>query len=217
MKKKNRKPDASASPFASLSITDLEARVENCVIGARAAQKEMIGVLLYLKVTGRYKENKRYERATFYQYIEDRFNIRKGTYMEMQRAFAKFPQETVEFGVGLVSKVIRQCGPVRSGKVLAELLKAKETAKTELKRAKIEKIIQDNTTRRIKKSFTDWRAMYEAEAAAHQKTKDDLSAAYARINELEKQVVRLERTAERYSKIRHVFEQSVRREAGAMA
>jgi len=217
MKKKNRKPDAPVSPFAGLPISDLESYVDNCIVDARVAQKEMVEVLLYLKVTGRYKENKRYERATFYQYIEDRFNIRKGTYMEMQRAFAKFPQETVEFGVGLVSKVIRQCGPVRSGKVLADLLKAKETAKTELKRAKIEKIIQDNTTRRIKKSFTDWRAMYEAEAAAHQKTKDDLSAAYARINELEEQVVRLERTAERYSEIRRVFEQPIRCEVGATA
>ena len=136
------------SKYEKTTIGDLERQVEEQNRLARGAQKEMIEILIYIKTSGRWKENKRYERATFNTYIFDRFSIRPGTFMEMQAAFVKFPEQSIEYGVGLVSRVIRECGRVKAKAVLNELDETKGKLKTELKRAKIEQIIQKHRGKR---------------------------------------------------------------------
>lgn len=193
--------------YSKATIGDLEAQVEEQNRLARGAQKEMIEILIYIKTSGRWKENKRYERATFNTYIEDRFNIRPGIYMEMQTAYVKFPKHTVEYGVGLVSKVMRVCGRRKAKAVLEKLDETKKQLKTELKRAKIEQIIQSNREKpKVEKKVIDWRAKYNAEVGAHDVTKLNLKAAMVRVKELEAQVARLKVTAERFTDIRAIIE-----------
>mgnify|MGYP003436705980 FL=1 len=161
-------------------------------------------------MSGRYKENKRYEKATFYNYINDRFNIRTNTYMEMQMAFIKFPKETREFGVGVVSRVMRDCGAVKVKSVLEKLNSAPEASKTILKRAKIEEIIQSNSKPKpIKKEITDWRLMYETELRNHEATKTKLHEALMTIRELNNQIKKLKMTAQRITDIRAIIEKPV--------
>ena len=196
--------------FDKFSINELETKVEESAKDARDAQKMQIEVLFYLKVSGRYKENKRYEKSSFYNYIEDRFNIRQGTYMEMQVAFIKFPNETREFGVGVVARVMRDCGAVKAKSVFEKLNTEKERTLTTLKRAKIESIIQSNAKPKpIKKEITDWRLMYETESRAHEETKEKLKEAYSTIRKLQDQINKLKVTAQRITDIRTIIEKPV--------
>lgn len=193
--------------FDKFSINELETKVEESAKESRDAIKMQIEVLFYLKTTGRYKENKRYEKSRFYDYVEDRFNIRQGTYMEMQMAYIKFPKETREFGVGVVSRVMRDCGAVKAKSVLEKLNTAQETSKTILKRAKIEGIIQSNAKPKpIKKESMDWKAMYEREKAAHESTRQSLRVALEKVKELEEQITKLKVTAEKVNSIRMIFD-----------
>jgi len=193
--------------FDKFSINELETKVEESAKDARDAQKMQIEVLFYIRTSGRYKENKRYEKSSFFKYIDDRFNIRENTYRENERAFIKFPKETREFGVGVVSRVMRDCGSVKSKSVLEKLNTALESSTTILKRAKIDSIIQSNAKPKpIKKESMDWKAMYEREKAAHESTRQSLKVAIAQVKELEEQIAKLKVTAEKVNSIRMIFD-----------
>ena len=127
--------------------------------------------------------------------------------MEMQTAYVKYPDQSIEYGIGLMARIIRECGgAVKAKKVLNEMDDAKKQLKRGLNRAQIDKIITKHATPKIKKHVTDWKAMYEAEAKAHEATKNNLKIAIARVRELEGQVARLKVTAERISDIRAIIE-----------
>jgi hypothetical protein len=184
-----KKAKTEQSKFTNMNIKELETHVETFVAFARSAHAEMVAVLLYLKTSGRYKENKTYERSTFYDYLSDRFGISKNAYMNMQRSYAKYPQETKELGSGIVCMALDICGPLKAKKALQKMIEI--NAKTKISRAKMLQIIRENAIPRIEKKNVDWRAMYEVEAAAHSETKNALRSAMAEINELQEQISRL--------------------------
>jgi hypothetical protein len=198
---------SEGSIYDKNTINELEVMVESKTKESRNAEKEQIEILFYLKTSGRYKENKRYERATFYDYIEDRFNIRRGTYDKNQLAYLKFPDASAEYGVGLVSKVITMCSAKHTPKVLGIIEDARKSAKRELNRAKIQSIIENNRILpKIEKKVTDWKTMYEREAKAHESTKRELKKAIERIKELTDQNEKLKVSVGRYSDIQEIFE-----------
>jgi hypothetical protein len=192
MKETKKEP----TKYDALSIGDLEGKVEKMFTLSRESQREMYEVLEYLRTSGRFKENHRYKKTSFWDYLEDRFTIRQGTYRENVRAFLKFPEYAVEYGVGIVTKIDRVCGSKKIGKVLDEITKEAATRKKSINRAFIEAIIQKHRIApAITKTITDWRAMYEAERAAHDATKVNLKIAVAKVKELQEQVEKLKETA----------------------
>lgn len=178
--KKERDPN----PLDKKPIAEIEKIIEVCKEESRYAQLKMYEHLKYLQKTSRYKENKAYSKSSFWTYIEDRYNIRPTTYRESIKAYLQYPDEAVHYGVGLVSKVLRQCGTLKAKSVFLQIL-----AKDTMKRPEIEKIIAKNTSQsKIEKTYVDWRAMYEAEKAAHETTRAELNFAQKKINELTAQV-----------------------------
>ncbi|OGP46229.1 MAG: hypothetical protein A3K30_03925 [Deltaproteobacteria bacterium RBG_13_51_10] len=198
-------------------IAYLEKQVEDNRSLSRESQKEMFLILYYLKLYGGYKKNKRYAKTSFYNYIEDRFLIREGTYNEMQRAYVKFPVQSVEYGVGVVSKILRVCGPIRTKETFTEMDKANEQ-KT-INRATIEKIIQKHKDpERVKEAseHKDYKNLYEKLLTVYEKTKESLKEAIAQIKELEEQNKRLKETVKKYSEIRRIVGQSKEQPASAI-
>jgi len=203
--------------FDKMNITELEREVEDKLRESREFQFQMMEILIYLKTSGRYKENKRYENESFYTYIDDRFNIRKGTYMENQRAFTRYPEETKEYGVGLVAKVLRVCGTTRAKMALEKIEEARDTAKNELKRGKIEAIIDKyRVVPKEKKEKVDWKARYEHECRTHEETKNKLRVAMAKIKEQAEQIDRLKATAKKITDIKSIIGQGEQRRAAQL-
>lgn len=174
-----KKQVAEESPYAKLSIQEIETRIEG-------SATDLIVLLIYLKTSGRYKENKAYERTTFYDYCWDRFGVNRSTFMKMQKAYVKHPEETKKFGPGKVIDALDRCGPIRGAKALNEMAQVEASGKN-LDSAKKEKIIQKYENPTIKKTYIDWRAMYENEAASHEKTKKDMEETVSKLKELEEQ------------------------------
>ncbi len=195
--------------FTKMTIEELEGLVEQKHRQSRAAQKEMMDILIYLKVSGRYKENKIYASSTFFTYIGDRFNMRKGTFYESQYAWTKFPEASKEYGVGLVSKVRNVCGIKKAPIVIQQVRDVQQACKTPLKREKIEKIIQSHAQPKKEKTITDWKAMYETEARLHGDTKIHLKTAMEKVRELEAQVARLKAAAQKYNDICRITERKM--------
>jgi len=105
------------------------------------ARKSAIFALRYLETTGRYKENPTYKKSSFTDYLMGYFAIRETTYRDAFRAFDKFEDETVKYGVGLISKVLRTCGAKKEKRVIEEIKKADKALKNPIQRDKIKTII----------------------------------------------------------------------------
>ncbi len=192
--------------YDGITITELEAKVEQFRTQSRENQKEMYECLEYLRLSNRFKENPRYKKATFWVYLEDRFTIRENTYRENMRAFSKFPEYSCEYGVGMVAKVDRECGGMRVEKVFSEIQREAAIHKTPLSRAKMGDIIQKNRlTRKIEKKITDWKSMYVHEKAAHDQTKAALRTAVRKVEELNEQIAKLRPAAQNIISIRELL------------
>jgi hypothetical protein len=205
---KKEKKEVKPTKFDPFNITELEAKVVQLSSSARESQKEMYEILEYLRMSGRYKENPGYKKASFWEYLDDVFSVRQGTYRENVRAYGKYGLFAVEYGVGLAAKIDRVCGTIRSKKVMDEISKTNASHKKPISRAKIEQIIQNNRdTKKIEKKYVDWKQMFDEESMAHEKTKAELKAAYDTIMELTEQVEKLKTTAKTFGTIRNIFEQ----------
>jgi hypothetical protein len=199
------------NPFDKKSITELEEAVRASLSIQKNSIIEATKVLVYLRTTKRYKENKRYAKERFETYLEDLFSVRMGTFRDWMRALP-FEAEARTFGVGLVSKTLRLCGPVGTKKAFTEVARLEEVRKEKIiPREKIDQIIVKNQDpRRMaayqKKEATDWKAMYYKEATAHEATKKRLAEAREQIAELRAQVEKLKHTAEAFGEVRSIFE-----------
>lgn len=183
------------SDFDKMDVGLLEEKAKGYATVSSAAQKGMVRILFYLKTSGRYKESKGYERATFYDYIGDKFGLKKHAYLKLQKAFTKFPDETAVLGVGVVSSAIEMCG-TRAKSAINEMYSIKNSGK-KIDRTKIMEVIERNKKPRtdVRRECFDWRQMYKTEVANHEKTKTALKYAMERNAELEAQVARLKKTA----------------------
>jgi len=207
MKTTMKKQPAAKTPtkYDVFTITDLESQVEQMFTLSRESQKEMYFVLEYLRTTNRYKENSRYKKSSFWEYIDDRFTIRQGTYRENVRAFVKFSDFAVEYGTGIVTSIVNKCGTAKTKRVITEIQKEEEVHKRPITRVAIQKIIDKHAKPRIEKVITDWKSMYEVECIRHEATKINLKIALSKIDELQDQVAKLKSTAQKFNQMRKVF------------
>lgn len=195
--------------YDKMSIAEIEVSAGGHQSCMRESQVEMVKVLYYLENTKRYKENRRYAKASFGEYVDGVFSIREGTYREWKRAVLHWEKEVLKHGVGLPAKVASICGALKAPKVFAGIDQIIAGAKKDgpAVRDKIETLIRQNAARqRITKPVMDYKAMYEREAAAHNITKNALDVAMGRLNDLESQIVKLKMTADRIKNIRKIIE-----------
>lgn len=191
--------------YKDLTINQLESKVESMDELSRQSQKEMYECLEYLRHTNRFKENSRYKKSTFWNYIEDRFTIREATYRNNVFAFLNYSDFAIEYGVGLVNKIAKSCGRIKINKVIDEIKKEEKATKQPIKREKIENIINKNSTPKIEKTITDWKAMYEAEKSAHEATKQELKKAMGILKEKEEQIGKLKASLNRFKPLYDFF------------
>ena len=179
------------------NIHELEQLVTSNSEASRDCMRAMYEVLAYLEDSKRYKENPAYKKATFAEYLEDRFTIRLQTYRDNKDAFIRFPEQTIKLGVGIVAKTRRECGAIGQKKALQEIEKKSASRKTPLKRNEIENIIKQFSKNpdgnKIQKTITDWRAMYEAEKIAHNGTREYLELTLKENERLEEQIKKLKK------------------------
>lgn len=111
--------------------------------------------------------------------------VRQRAYYENTRILAKYPLYAEKYGIGLVAKMDRECGPMRVEKVMASIHKEESEKKTPLTRKGIGAIIEKyRKTDRTERVSTDWKSMYEREKAAHDATKVSLGVAIKTMAEL---------------------------------
>jgi hypothetical protein len=125
-----------------LSLNVIEKETKEKQILSLEASKKTIFALRHLEVTGRWKENPVYRKSSFKEYLLGFHNIREDNYRDSFRAFDRFEKETMKYGIGIISKIFRECGTKKERQVLDEIQKAERKLKNPIKKDKIETIIQ---------------------------------------------------------------------------
>lgn len=157
--------------------------IETSAIGNRDKslehRRDFILSMYYLKFTGRFREDLTYKKETFESYINERFNLRIGTYDQECWAFIKYEDASKKHGTGLINKIKKMCGPGNVVKVIAAIDSAEKNSKFPLSMSKKKKIILKSAKPRkakpdsIPKSFLE-SEIVELKQTIHQNRKSDI-------------------------------------------
>jgi hypothetical protein len=180
--------------YAGMTIAAIEKLIKETRLAYYESQKQMYFALYYLKVSGRWKENKSYAKSSFEAYLNGMYNIRIKTFEENTHVFMNFDKEAERFGVGVVAKVKHDCGAKQERKVLDAIVAADDPSKP-INRSKIEAIIQKHKKQVVEKPvvpYIDWKNKYIVEFEAHKETKRLLAEAHEQIEKLKKTVLDLQ-------------------------
>lgn len=176
------------------SIGEIENGIKSDQLLSLEAKKEMVFALLYLRNTGRYKENPFYKKSSFKNYLLGFFNIRLNTFMEEAAAFTHHEKESLKYGVGLVSKISRQCGAKHEQVVLDEIEKIEKTRKTPIQRDKIDAIIAKYTPLGKVSAQQSYKTLYQIELKNHEITKQRFFDVTQELKQAKKQIEKLKKT-----------------------
>jgi len=191
--------------YENMAITEIEKQIKSNNELSLEARKTSILALLYLKRSGRYKENPLYSKTSFKNYLLNFYNIREKTFDESARAFDKFPKESVKYGVGLVSKITRACGVKKEKEVLEEIKEAQKKLKTPIKREKIDEIIYKHS-KPVEAKGPGYKTRYIEEARLHQITKTRYDTAIAELKVARDQIEKLKATVLKLKPFKNILD-----------
>lgn len=110
----------------ALTIDQIETLTDAALKNSTEGRREFIMNLFYLQKTERFKENKRYKKASFETYIKDRHRISFNAYMNERTAFTMFLPEIEKHGLDPIIKIRDKCGTGNIKKVSDILSKEKK-------------------------------------------------------------------------------------------
>lgn len=179
--------------YKGKKINEIEKEVTASNELSLEARKTAIFALRYLEITGRYKENPTYKKSSFADYLMGYYAMRENTYRESFRAFDKFEDETVKYGVGLISKIFRACGAKKERKVIDEIKKTDLALKNPIQRSKIKTIIA-KYAKPTPPAKPGYKALYVAERRKHEVTQQRYKETLIELKEAREQIKKLKAT-----------------------
>jgi len=142
MNEKETKENELKQKYGSKTISELETTARDFLKNHHEQRAQFIEILSYLHLTNRFRENTRYRNSSFNEYIKDKFNMLYTTYTNERFAYLKYPEQTEEYGSGLIIKIRKDCGVDKVDKVIETMKVEEGNKKTPLKREFISKIIK---------------------------------------------------------------------------
>ena len=157
------------------------------------ARKDAVFALRYLELSGRWKENPTYKKSSFKEYLMGYYSIREGSYREQLRAFTKFEDEALKYGVGIIGKVLRDCGAKKEKLVVEEIKKADKALKNPIQRAKIDTIIKKYAKPKPA-AQPGYKSLYIAERRKNERLMENLTETRKENIKLKAQIEKLKAT-----------------------
>ncbi len=130
--------------YDKLPLEKIESVLSDLNTAATGARKQFIFGLIYLRTNGRYREDKRFSKSSFDDYLKDRWMIHPTTLQNEYKVFGRHPKAADKYGPGVVNKIGRNCGDKKVAPIIKLIDKMTEKAPTKDHRKKIDKIISKN-------------------------------------------------------------------------
>jgi len=177
---KKSEKEALNKKYQKKTIGEIEELADKKLKNTLTSREQFVELIDYVRMNERWVENSIYKDSTFEEYLMGRFQITKGSFMLERKSFVKFPDATKKYGVGIVTKIIKDCGNVDAGMVIDSIEAEDKKLKNGITHAKIIQFINKKKKKKPapKKSIRLPYAELEAENANHMK----------KIRELEKEI-----------------------------
>lgn len=110
--------------FDEMSITEIERRATDAQQLHHEAERELLNLLDYLEMTGRYRENPLFKSSTFPEYLNLKFGMTLGQFCFKRRIYTTFNKEVEALGVGTVSRLVHELPALDVSKAAQRILEA---------------------------------------------------------------------------------------------
>lgn len=188
--------DELIKKYGEESLDSIEKMIADDMKLAASAYRSYIEMLFYMEHTKRYKHSEGFEKATFDDYLRNKFNIAPHQYYAARKIYVQYPDEASWLGVYFLQKVQKDCGVEAIPMVVEEIREKESKRTTPLSVADREKIAmkykKPPTPAEIARRFKNasyWKAKYL-------ECKRQLDAALQEIDEKDEQIAKLKATVE---------------------
>jgi len=160
------------------------------------SRKAAIELLYWLEQTNRYRDDARYAKSTFRQFLEYHCGMTYQEYFEARLACIAFPEQTERYGYGTIKKAKRLAGIKNLGKVIKKLDRAAESHDGVLTREQIADTLAPlKKKKKAAKSGLqdqkDYEALYKQEKRINVQLMNENAELRKAVNELEERNARL--------------------------
>lgn len=187
------------------AITEIEDLIKSNLNQIRMFLKGAIEALFYLERTGRFKENPRYKKSTFADYIKYEFSLNENGYHKLRFAFFTYPKESLKYGPEVITAIQSHCGTAKIKKVLAVIEKKDKELKHQIVNEQIKEIINKHALpKQLPKSKVDFEQKYEIERKLRVETDGRYKKAMEQIGRLKPAYIEIK---EKYKKATEQIEQ----------
>jgi len=204
--------------YQDSSVEKIETACQALRLSYTNARQSFIEMLFYLHETKRFRENPKFKKAIFKDYIWGMFSITEAQYYKERKAFALYPKEVEKNGIGTVVKVVSLIKTENHAKVFDTIKSIQVKRKTPVKQHEINRIIENHITKKkikpIHPAAIRTAKSYEAEIS---RLKDMLLQAEALNISQAKQLVKLRTTVQKYKDMMNVPFLSLVEKNNAMA
>ena len=157
----------------------------------KSSQEKFFEILYYLKKTGRYMENKYYNKLPWDTYLRQEYGIREGTFNKMIYAYGQYPEMARKYGPGLVNAVKSKCGAEKVAPLMEKIAKLKKPKHSEIN----EMINKNMKPSVIAENDKPTRRELKNEIA---RLKDHIATLNMELSEKDAQIKRLKATVDKY-------------------
>jgi protoporphyrinogen oxidase len=179
------------------SINEIEQEAFKYQTNYVEARREFIQIMLYLEQTERFKENPKFKKASFSEYLRDQYGITYHQYYTERIAYGKYSDKVDEYGFGVVNRIVKTIPKEKQPKVFSVLDKKRKSRKTELSPAEVDSVTKSFQKKRKKKKVPTPSQMKKSELEkevtdlraycnALEKEREEL---YAQVAKLKKAVI----------------------------
>lgn len=154
--------------YGNAPLEAIEMEISTYAIQAKDAVQGMVERLFYLDFSKRYREDPSYKKASFKSYIEGKLGISELQYQTWRTAYAQFPEEVKEHGVGFISETMKTCGSVRKAREALNRVSVQAHTRNKPllhheKKAVVEKFVQATAAPKKEPAtpIIDWKGRYD--------------------------------------------------------
>jgi hypothetical protein len=122
--------------FTNSSLTDVEAFAEMYKNDSAVNYRMHVLCLKYIQNRELWRNDKRYEKAAFSDYVRDKWNLTPATLDAVYGVFQGYPKEALELGPGPIVQAFKTCAPTKVPAAVTEMVTEHRQSKTGLTPAK---------------------------------------------------------------------------------
>ena len=187
------------------SLAEIETALSKHNNTSLESRKQFVIGLNYLRMTVLYKQDKRFSRASFEEYLQGRWMMGLHTFNRESLILINYTEAAEKHGIGTINQIMHKCGKSKLKPLIKEVDKIATQSKGRDYREKVDRLIEKNLKPAVKKATMEpTKTEMKRESTERKKLMDSQNGI---IRELTEQVRKLKASVEYYKPFKAKYEE----------